>query len=90
MAAMPLRRGDPAIKRIYPDLAFGLPAAADNPGDPHIVGVGVMDFHGNNETRGQAAHIYASYVDAVTRFVLWLARHRPPGQALRRRHQGQR
>jgi polysaccharide pyruvyl transferase WcaK-like protein len=73
MAAMRPRRGDPATERIYPDLAFGLPAAADNPGDPHIVGVGVMDFHGNNETRGQAAQIYASYVDSVTRFVLWLA-----------------
>jgi polysaccharide pyruvyl transferase WcaK-like protein len=73
MAAMPVRRGDPTIKRIYPDLAFGLPAAPDNPGDPLIVGVGVMDFQGNNDTRDRAAQIRASYIEAVTRFVLWLA-----------------
>jgi polysaccharide pyruvyl transferase WcaK-like protein len=32
-----------------------------------------MDFHGTNDERGQAARIYDSYVDTVTRFVLWLA-----------------
>jgi polysaccharide pyruvyl transferase WcaK-like protein len=73
MAAMPLRRGDPTVRRIYPDLAFGLPTAPDNPGDPHIVGVGVMEFHGNNDTRDRADQIRTSYVEAVTRFVLWLA-----------------
>lgn len=73
MDAMPVPRGDPTVKRIYPDLAFGLPAAPDNPGDPLIVGVGVMEFHGNNDTRGQAAQIRTSYIDAVTRFVAWLA-----------------
>jgi polysaccharide pyruvyl transferase WcaK-like protein len=73
MAAMPPRRGDATIKRIYPDVAFGLPAAAGNPGDDHIVGVGVMDFHGTNDDRGQAVRIYNSYVEVVTRFVLWLA-----------------
>jgi polysaccharide pyruvyl transferase WcaK-like protein len=73
MAAMPPRPGDATTKRIYPDLAFGLPAASDNPGDEHVIGVGVMDFHGTNDDRGQAARIYASYVEVVTRFALWLA-----------------
>jgi polysaccharide pyruvyl transferase WcaK-like protein len=73
MAAMPARKGDATTQRIYPDLAFGLPAATDNPGDERIVGIGVMDFHGTNDERGQAKRIYGSYVDVVTRFVLWLA-----------------
>lgn len=73
MAAMPPRKGDDAATRIYPDVAFGLPAATDNPGDQKMVGVGVMDFHGTNDDRHRAARIYESYVDAMTGFVLWLA-----------------
>jgi polysaccharide pyruvyl transferase WcaK-like protein len=73
MAAMPPRKGDATIKRIYPDVAFGLPVPTGNPVDQHLVGVGVMDFHGTNDERGQAAQIYARYVDTVTSFVLWLA-----------------
>lgn len=58
--------------RVYPDLAFGLPAGSQEPGDRMLVGVGVMDFHGTNDNRGQAREIYASYVTAVTGFIVWL------------------
>ena len=31
-----------------------------------------MDFHGTNDNRGEARQIYASYVAAVTAFIVWL------------------
>ena len=37
-----------------------------------MVGVGVMDYHGANDDRGQAAEIYASYVETMKFFVRWL------------------
>ena len=72
LKAMPRRGAGITRPRVYPDLAFGIPAKSQDPGDPLIVGVGVMDFHGTNDNRGQADQIYASYVEAVTDFVLWL------------------
>jgi polysaccharide pyruvyl transferase WcaK-like protein len=72
LEAMPRRGVGISRPRIYPDLAFGIPARSQDPGDRLIVGVGVMDFHGTNDDRGQADQIYASYVEAVTEFVVWL------------------
>ena len=57
---------------VYPDLAFGIPAPPDDPGDPQTVGVGVMDYHGTNDDRGHADEIYASYVETMKFFVRWL------------------
>lgn len=57
---------------VTPDLAFSLPALVSEPGDPRVVCVGVMDYHGSNDDRKQAEQIYAAYIDAVTRFVRWL------------------
>ena len=37
--------GDP----VYPDLAFTLPVPPSGPGDPSIVCVGVMDYHGSSD-----------------------------------------
>jgi polysaccharide pyruvyl transferase WcaK-like protein len=70
---MPRSRAGPAAPRVYPDLAFGIPARSGEPGDPLVVGVGVMDFHGTNDNRGQAGQIRARYIEAVTSFVVWLA-----------------
>ena len=59
--------------RVYPDLAFAVPVPPPRTAvDPLTVGVGVMDYHGGNDDRGQAAEIYASYVEAIKLFVRWL------------------
>jgi polysaccharide pyruvyl transferase WcaK-like protein len=57
---------------VYADLAFALPVPACGPGDPHTVGVGVMDYNGRNEDRARAAEIHASYVANLGSFVRWL------------------
>jgi len=57
---------------VSPDVVFGLPLAASRPADPATVAVGVMDFHGSNDDRAQAAQIYARYVDNMTSFIAWL------------------
>jgi polysaccharide pyruvyl transferase WcaK-like protein len=62
-----------AADPVYPDLAFSLPTPAGDPAVPGAVGVGVMDFHGGNADRDQAAEIRAAYVEKMKRFVLWLA-----------------
>jgi polysaccharide pyruvyl transferase WcaK-like protein len=72
LRAMPRRGAAITAPRVYPDLAFGIPARPAEPGDRMVVGVGVMDFHGTNDNRGQAEQIYASYVAAVTDFIVWL------------------
>ncbi len=54
--------------RVYPDLAFALPAPSE-PVLPRSVGVGVMAYRGGNDDRDRADEIYESYVDNMTRFV---------------------
>jgi polysaccharide pyruvyl transferase WcaK-like protein len=63
---------DVSRDHVYSDLAFGLPALPCGPGDLRIVGVGVMDYRGGNDDRGQAAAIRASYVGTMKSFVRWL------------------
>ena len=70
--AMRQRGLDVSEDPVYPDLAFALPTPADVPGKPQTVGIGVMDFHGTNDDRRRAAQIYASYVEQMKQFVLWL------------------
>ncbi|WP_217142017.1 polysaccharide pyruvyl transferase family protein [Streptomyces sp. AC627_RSS907] len=63
---------DTARDEVHPDLAFALPAppAASEPaGEPGLVCVGVMDFHGGNDDRARAEEIHRRYVDGTTRFV---------------------
>ena len=72
LRAMPRRGACLTRPRVCPDLAFGIPARSQDPGDRMVVGVGVMDFHGTNDNRGQAKQIHASYVAAVTAFIVWL------------------
>jgi len=70
--AMRQRGHDTADDHVYADLAFGLPALPCGPGDPQVVGIGVMDYHGGNDDRGQAAAIQAQYVAAMKAFIRWL------------------
>lgn len=57
---------------VYPDLAFALPVPEAGAGDPNIVCVGVMDYHGSNDERGNAADIRTAYVAQMKKFVVWL------------------
>jgi len=70
--AMRQRGLDTARDHVYPDLAFALPAPAITPGDPQIVCVGVMEYHGSNNDREHADEIRSSYVAGMKRFVRWL------------------
>jgi polysaccharide pyruvyl transferase WcaK-like protein len=63
---------DTSKDRVYSDLAFGLPSLSCGPGDPSIVGVGVMGYRGGNDDRRQAAAIHASYVTTMKSLVRWL------------------
>lgn len=67
-----MRPGRYQTANVYPDLAFALPAMFDDPGDPQVVGVGVMNFHGTGDDRARADEIYESYVENLTSFILWL------------------
>jgi len=70
--AMRQRGLDVTRDRVYPDLAFAIPTPHGTAADPLTVGVGVMDYHGGNDDRGQAAEIYASYIESIKLFVRWL------------------
>lgn len=67
------RRGiDTSADRVFPDLVFGVPTPPYEPGDPHLVGVGVMAYYGGNDDRGRADEIHSRYVETMTRFTEWL------------------
>lgn len=63
---------DTASDRVFPDLVFGIPTPPYEPGDPRLVGVGVMAYYGGNDDRSRAEQIHSSYVDTMTRFTEWL------------------
>src|SRR5262249_3196299 len=52
--------------------AFSLPLPDCRSSEPRRVGVGIMDYSGGNDDRGQASAINDRYRDAMTRFVLAL------------------
>jgi polysaccharide pyruvyl transferase WcaK-like protein len=70
--AMRQRGVDTSSDRVYPDLVFGVPTPPYQPGDPQLVGVGVMAYYGGNDDRKQAAQIHSHYVETMTRFTQWL------------------
>lgn len=73
LAAMRARGLDTTRDPVYPDLVLGLPTPHDDPGDPRVVGIGVMAYYGDNDDdRRDAARIHAGYVEKLTRFVRWL------------------
>jgi polysaccharide pyruvyl transferase WcaK-like protein len=63
---------DTSADQVYPDLAFSVPTPPYTPGDPQIVGLGVMAYRGGNDDRKQAEQIHSRYVDGLTRFTRWL------------------
>ncbi len=57
---------------VYPDLAFGLTVPSAGPGDEQTVGIGLMDYYGNNDDRDRADEIHAAYVERIKSFTRWL------------------
>ncbi|MDP9222520.1 MAG: polysaccharide pyruvyl transferase family protein [Actinomycetota bacterium] len=70
--AMRQRGLDISGDRVYPDLVFAIPEPPSAPGDPQIVGVGVMMYQGTNDDRQQAHEIHAAYLQTLKGFVRWL------------------
>jgi polysaccharide pyruvyl transferase WcaK-like protein len=70
--AMRERGVDVSRDCVHPDLAFAIPAPVGHAVDEQTVAVGVMAYYGTNDERKQADEIYSRYVEAMTRFVLWL------------------
>jgi len=63
---------DTSGDHVYPDLAFGLTGPAAGPGDEQTVGIGLMDYYGNNDDRDRADEIRAAYVEKMKSFTRWL------------------
>ena len=63
-------RGD----HVHSDLAFGLTVPPAGPGDERTVGIGLMNYHGNEDDRGPADQIQirACYVEKMKSFTRWL------------------
>lgn len=70
--AMRQRGIDASSDPVYPDLVFGVPTPPYEPGDPQVVGVGVMAYYGGNDDRRQAAEIHSHYLETMTCFAGWL------------------
>ena len=81
--AMRQRGIDTSSDRVYPDLVFGVPTPPYEPGDPQLVGVGVMAYYGGNDDRKQAAQIHSRYVETMTLLHPVADRQRLPGPAVR-------
>lgn len=63
---------DTTADPVYPDVAFGLPVPPTRSGDERIVGIGLMDYRGNEDERGRGEEIRASYVEKMRSFTRWL------------------
>jgi polysaccharide pyruvyl transferase WcaK-like protein len=72
LESMRQRGIDTSRDRVYPDLVFGVPTPPYDPGDPGIVGVGVMAYYGGNDDRQRADEIHAAYVAKMKSFTRWL------------------
>lgn len=72
LEAMRMRGVDVTPDHVFHDLAFALPDPPDDPGDPAVVGVGVMEYRGSNDQRKDADEIYSAYVGKMKQFVGWL------------------
>jgi polysaccharide pyruvyl transferase WcaK-like protein len=69
---MRARGVDVSADHVFSDLAFGLPSLQCGPGDPLLVGVGLMNYRGSNDDRGQAGLIHESYMKTMKSFLAWL------------------
>jgi polysaccharide pyruvyl transferase WcaK-like protein len=70
--AMKQRGIDTSSDLVCPDLVFGVPTPPYEPGDPRLVGVGVMAYYGGNDDRKTADQIHSRYVETMTNFTRWL------------------
>jgi polysaccharide pyruvyl transferase WcaK-like protein len=70
--AMRQRGVDVSGDGVYPDLVFGQPAPADDPGDARMVGVGLMAYYGGNDDRRQAEELHVHYMETIKSFIRWL------------------
>jgi polysaccharide pyruvyl transferase WcaK-like protein len=68
-AALGRQGVDTAADHVYADLAFGIPPAADTPGDSSIVGVGVMAYYGTNDDRAQSKILHEAYKLKLKSFI---------------------
>ncbi|MEV5962701.1 polysaccharide pyruvyl transferase family protein [Kribbella sp. NPDC051952] len=63
---------DVSRDKVYPDLAFALPApeprAEPHPSDERTIALGVMDYHGASADRAQAEEISAEYTAKIVEF----------------------
>jgi polysaccharide pyruvyl transferase WcaK-like protein len=72
MDVMRQRGIDTSADHVFPDLVFGVPTPPYEPGDPQMVGVGVMHYQGGNDDRAMGGEIHEAYVSKMTKFVRWL------------------
>jgi polysaccharide pyruvyl transferase WcaK-like protein len=63
---------DTTKDHVYPDIAFGLTVPSADPGDERTVGIGLMDYRGNENDPGEPDEIRASYVENMKSFTRWL------------------
>ena len=69
---------DTSCDKVYPDVVFSLPTPQTTDASQRTVGIGIMDYCGNNVDRGQEDEIRSSYIEKITSFALWLVdRGRP-------------
>ncbi len=57
---------------VHPDLAFRHAVPAWVPDGTRTVGLGLMDYHGNNDEREMAGELHEAYVTQMKRFARWL------------------
>jgi len=57
---------------VYPDVAFAIPVPRDVQVVPGSVGIGVMDYSGNNDEVAEATSLRGNYLAQVTNFGSWL------------------
>jgi polysaccharide pyruvyl transferase WcaK-like protein len=63
---------DTSRDAVYPDVAFALPIPSGIPRVPGSVGIGVMDYSGNNDELDQANELRANYLEQMKHFCRWL------------------
>lgn len=69
---------DVSADQVYPDVAFIHPIPSVEPDGTGTVGLGLMDYWGNNDERAEASALNAAYVDTMGRFATWLVDHGRP------------
>jgi polysaccharide pyruvyl transferase WcaK-like protein len=57
---------------VYPDVAYALSMPSQSNQVARAVGIGIMDYSGDNDEVEQAGQLRANYIDQVKRFCRWL------------------